>query len=55
MKVFLHQPRREIESSGPSSVRALFKGLDLVSESVLVIRGDELPTDDIGLHPEDVT
>ena len=54
MKIFLHQPRREIELSGTSSVKALLKRLDLVSESVLVIRGDELLTDDIRLHPEDV-
>ena len=35
MKVFLHQPRREIELSGPSCVKALLKRRDLVSESVL--------------------
>ncbi len=39
MRVLLHQPRREIELSGPSSVKALLKRLDLVSESVLVIGG----------------
>ena len=55
MKIFLHQPRREIELSGTSSVKALLKRRDLVSESVLVIRGDELLTDDFRLHPEDVT
>lgn len=54
MKVVLHQPRREIEMSGPRSVKALLNRLDLVSESVLVIRGDELLTDDVRLHPDDV-
>ena len=39
---------------GPRSVKALLNRLDLVSESVLVIRGDELLTDDVRLHPDDV-
>ncbi|MDE0232095.1 MAG: MoaD/ThiS family protein [bacterium] len=50
----MHQPRREIEVSGPRSVKALLNRLDLVSESVLVIRGDELLTDDVRLSPDDV-
>lgn len=54
MKVIMHQPRREIEVSGPRSVKALLNRLDLVSESVLVIRGDELLTDDVRLSPDDV-
>ena len=54
MKVILHQPRREIEVHGPKTVVALLNRLDLVSESVLVIRGDQLLTDGERLHPEDV-
>lgn len=53
MKVLLHQPRREIELKGPKTVKALLNRLDLVSESVLVIRGDQLLTDEERLHPED--
>lgn len=54
MRIVLHQPRREIEMDGPRSVKALLNRLDLVTESVLVIRGDELLTDDVRLHPDDV-
>ena len=54
MKVMMHQPRREIEVSGPRSVKALLNRLELLSESVLVIRGDEPLTDDVRLSPDDV-
>lgn len=54
MKVILRQPRREIEVSGPTRVAELLKELDVVAESVLVIRGDELLTPDIGLDDDDV-
>lgn len=53
MKVLLHQPRREIEVRGTKTVKALLNRFDLVSESVLVIRGDQLLTDEERLHPED--
>lgn len=42
MKVVLRQPRREVELSGPLSVRAVLRALEVVPESVLVIRGEEL-------------
>ena len=54
MRIVLHQPRREIDMDGPRSVKALLNRLDLVSESVLVIRDEELLTDDVRLHPDDV-
>ncbi len=54
MRVLLHQPRREIEVTGAASVKALLNRLDLVSESVLVIREDELLTDEERLRPDDV-
>jgi sulfur carrier protein len=54
MKVILRQPRREVEIEGVSRVAELLKRLDVVSESVLVIRGDELLTPDISLGPDDV-
>lgn len=54
MKVILRQPRRELEIEGPKRVSQLLSRLDVVSESVLVIRGDELLTTDAELGPDDV-
>src|SRR5262249_33244418 len=46
VKVLLRNPRREVEVAGPTTVRALLASLDLNPESVLVIVGDELVTND---------
>jgi sulfur carrier protein len=54
MKVILRQPRREIEVDGPTRVAQLLKQLDIVAESVLVIRGSDLLTTDDSLRPDDV-
>ena len=54
MKVLLRNPRREVEVAGPVRVRALLEGLELNRESVLVIRGDVLVTDDAVLTDDDV-
>ena len=54
MKVILRQPRREVEVSGIDRVDKLLKHLDVVAESVLVIRGSELLTTDIPLADDDV-
>ena len=54
MKVILRQPRREIEVEGPTHVSQLLRKLDIVSESVLVIRGSELLTVDDRIEPDDV-
>jgi sulfur carrier protein len=54
MKVILRQPRREVEVEGVTRVAELLARLDVVSESVLVIRGDELLTADISLSDDDV-
>ncbi len=54
VKVILRQPRREIVVEGVASVRQLLNRLDVVSESVLVIRGDDLLTTDDRLEPTDV-
>lgn len=54
MRVILRQPRREIEINGPTRVAQLLKRMDIVAESVLVIRGDELLTVDAELGPDDV-
>ncbi len=54
MKVILRQPRREIELEGVRRVSDLLRRLDVVAESVLVIRGDELLTVDEPLAEDDV-
>ena len=54
MKVLLRNPRREVEVPGPLRVRALLDRLELNRESVLVIRGDTLVTDDALLDDADL-
>lgn len=54
MKVLLRNPRREVEVTGVASVTALLAHLDLNPESVLVIVGDELVTNDAPLAPDAV-
>lgn len=44
MKIILRHPKREISVDGPKLVRELLADLDIVHESVLVIRGSELLT-----------
>lgn len=53
MKVLLRNPRREIEVPGPLKVHALLQYLDINRESVLVIRGDTLVTDNTLLEDSD--
>lgn len=54
MKVILRQPRREVEVDGVGRVSDLLRRLDIVAESVLVIRGDELLTVEDRLGDDDV-
>ena len=54
MKVVLRNPRRELEIEGANTVSALLKRLDVIAETVLVIRNDELVTHDARLQPTDV-
>ena len=49
MKVLLRNPRRQLEIAGPTTVHALLARLELNPESVLVIVGDELVTNDARL------
>lgn len=44
MKVILRHPKREVIVEGPSNVRELLEQMEIVSESVLVIRGNNLLT-----------
>ena len=54
MKVVLRNPRRELDVEGVTTVVALLARLEVVAESVLVIRNDELVTRDARLSPTDV-
>ena len=53
MKIQLSHPTRELEIQGPKRVRDLFRDLNLIPEAYLVIRGDELVTEDETLRDTD--
>ena len=42
MKVVLRNPRREVEVAGNSTVSEVLRALDVIPETVLVIRDGEL-------------
>ncbi|MEK7700740.1 MAG: MoaD/ThiS family protein [candidate division NC10 bacterium] len=46
MKVILRNPRREVEVTGGRRVKDVLRELDVIPETVLVIRGDDLITAD---------
>lgn len=46
MKVILRNPRREVEVAGGRRVKDVLRELEIIPETVLVIRGDELITAD---------
>ena len=46
MKVVLRNPRREVELAGQRRVKDILRELEIVPETVQVIRGDELVTSD---------
>jgi len=52
--VLLRNPRRELDVPAPRTVGHLLTDLDVVPESVLVIRNDTLATHDERLHDDDV-
>ncbi len=54
MKVVLRNPKREVDMRAPKNVGQLLRELDLVPESVLVIRNDTLVTHDERLVDDDV-
>ena len=54
MKVVLRNPRRELEMPAPRTVNELLRDLDVVRESVLVIRNDTLVTHDERLADTDI-
>ena len=53
MQVQLSHPPRTIEIKGPKKAKDLFKELNLVVEAHLIIRGDELVTEDEMLYDHD--
>jgi sulfur carrier protein len=53
MKVLLSHPERQIEVKGPKRVKELLRDLNLLVEAHLVIRGDELVTEDEMLREGD--
>ena len=53
MKVQLSQPERQVEMKGPKRVKELLRDLNLLSEAYLVIRADELVTEDEILKDSD--
>ena len=54
MKVVLRNPKREIDVPTPRNVGRLLSDLEIVPESVLVIRNNTLATHDERLHDDDV-
>ncbi len=54
MKVILRNPRREVELAGGRRVRDVLRELDIIPETVLVIRGDDLVTADQLVREDDV-
>jgi sulfur carrier protein len=53
MQVQLSHPERRIEVKGPKRVKELLKELNLIPEAYLVIRGDDLVTEDEMLKDAD--
>jgi sulfur carrier protein len=54
MKVILRNPRREVEVAGNRRVKEVLRELDILPETVLVIRGDAMMTPDELVRHEDV-
>src|SRR5439155_24985319 len=50
----LRNPRREVEVAGNRRVKDVLRELDILPETVLVIRGDDLVTADQMLRDDDV-
>jgi sulfur carrier protein len=53
MTVHLSHPDRDVEIKGPKRVKELLRDLNLVVEAHLVIRGDDLVTEDEMLKDTD--
>ena len=53
MKVVLRNPRREVEVAGNRRVKDVLRDLDIIPETVLVVRGDDLITADQHVKDDD--
>lgn len=53
MKVQLSHPERIVDVKGPKRVKELLRDLNLIVEAHLVIRGDDLVTEDEMLYDKD--
>jgi sulfur carrier protein len=53
MKVVLRNPRREVEVAGARRAKDVLRELQIVPETVLIIRGDTLITGDQMVGDED--
>jgi sulfur carrier protein len=53
MTIHLSHPDRDVEIKGPKRVKQLLRDLNLVVEAHLVIRGDDLVTEDEMLKDSD--
>ena len=53
MQVHLSHPTRTVEVKGPKKVKELLRELNLVVEAHLVIKGDDLVTEDEMLYDSD--
>ena len=50
----MRNPKRELDVPAPGNVGHLLRALEIVPESVIVIRNDTLATNDEGLSDDDV-
>src|SRR6266704_2396226 len=53
MKVILRNPKREVQVAGGRRVKDVLRELEIIPETVLVIRGDTLVTDHRMFTPEE--
>lgn len=53
MKVQLSHPARTVDVKGPKRVKELLRDLNLIVEAHLVIKGDDLVTEDEMLYDQD--
>lgn len=53
MKIFLSHPVRDMELKGPKRVKDIFRELNLIPEAYLVIRGQDLMTEDEMVRDEE--
>lgn len=53
MKILLHHPTREAALAGPKQVWQVLRELEILPDTVLVIRGDTLIADDEMVDDQD--